>query len=83
MIRVTSKARQYSAALALVAIALSCVSAFAGATASRDSAKISAATEQARSGEDQWRPANGAEILAGFAGPNDEINQRTGETRSR
>ena len=30
-----------------------------------------------------WRKANGAEILGGFAGPDDEVNDQTGEVRSR
>lgn len=30
-----------------------------------------------------WRKANGAEILGGFAGPDDEVNDETGEVRSR
>lgn len=30
-----------------------------------------------------WRKANGAEILGGFAGPDDQVNSRTGEVRHR
>jgi hypothetical protein len=31
----------------------------------------------------QWRKANGAEILGGFAGPDDQVNTSTGEVRHR
>lgn len=31
----------------------------------------------------EWRNANGAEILGGFAGPGDQVNARTGEVRHR
>jgi hypothetical protein len=32
--------------------------------------------------QSEWRKANGAEILGGFAGADDEVNARTGEVRS-
>jgi hypothetical protein len=31
----------------------------------------------------EWRKPNGAEILGGFYGPDDQVNTRTGETRHR
>jgi hypothetical protein len=33
--------------------------------------------------QSQWRKPTGAEILGGFYGPDDEVNDRTGETRHR
>jgi len=33
--------------------------------------------------QSEWRKANGAEIIAGFAGPGDEVNTRTGQLRRR
>ena len=39
--------------------------------------------ELAGEGRDVWRKPNGGEILGGFYGPDDEVNERTGEIRRR
>ena len=85
---ITSKrsVRRSSAAVgafALIAgLALQAAPAVAGQVSPRDFQAFGYDIRTQQEGS-EWRKPNGAEILGGFAGADDEINSRTGEVRRR